>query len=314
MHEKVYIDDGEWRANSGPTARWVSRTPWRRMAVGDRRFQTAGERGRIEAEPVSIELRPEGATETIKVTSDTTLFWRATFEPFKQELRHAYPWIEFIHVKLPPADQHLADDMATGDHRDGMLADLIRDGNSRGVVIDATNQALVLGARIEAATSLDAMHQRVLRARRARGQAAQVFGPRALQLVFPNVDRMAWEDVDSARGMAGLSELRAILAEIEEAAWSVAESGRELDERVRQAYIARFEQAVERLQPSLRGTAIAIAIGTSLGLVTGPLAPVVGLAAGAAQTVASSLIAREAFRSSWMAASQQLRELSERSG
>lgn len=309
MHEKVYVEDGEWRANSGPQANWVAWTPAQRMTEQDRRFQSAAERSLIESEPISISLLPEGATEAIEVTSDTTLFWRATFEPFKRELREAYPWIEFIHVTLPPPDQRIAKEMAEADLRDGMLTDLIPDKHSRGVVIDSTNEALVLGARIGAAPSLDAMHQRVLTARQQRGQAVRVFGHRALQVVFPTVDRMAWEDVDAARGIAGLADLRAILSEIEQAAWSVAESGTGLEEGIRQAYMARFERAVAQLQPSLRGTAIAIAMGTGLGILTGPLAPIVGIAAGAAQTIASNYRARRSFRSSWMAASERLRKI-----
>jgi predicted HD phosphohydrolase len=312
MHDKVYIDDGEWRANSGPEAKWVARTPSSHMAEADRKFQPAAERHRIGSERIAISLRPEGASETIDVASDTSLYWRATFEPFKRELREAYPWLEFINVKLPHPDQQIADAMAQADIRDGHLADLISDSNSRGVVTEATSEAFVLGSRILAAISLDSMHQNVLKARLARGQAAQVFGHHALRLVFPTVDRMAWEDVDSARRLRGLVELRSVLAEVEETAWVVSETGEELDERIRQEYMARSEQAVAQLQPSLPGTAIAIAVGTGIGLVTGPLAPIVGIAAGAGQTVVSSLMARQSYRSSWMATSERLRAASRR--
>ena len=76
-------------------------------------------------------------------------------------------------MKLPRPDQQIADAMAKADAQDGLLADLIPDSNSRGVVIEATSEAFVLGSRILAAISLDSMHQKVLKARLARGQAAR---------------------------------------------------------------------------------------------------------------------------------------------
>jgi hypothetical protein len=257
-----------------------------------------------------MSLLPEGAAEPIEITTDTTLYWRATFEPFKRELRHDYPWIEFIDVALPPPDQQIAEEMTEADLRDGMLAELIPDDRSRGVVIEATDSALVLGTRIYAATSLDPMHQRVVTARTARGQATRVFGHRALQIMFPTVDGMSWDDVDAARRIAGLPDLRALLADIEAAAWSVADTGQELDEAVRQTYLSRFEAEVARIQPSLGETAATMAIGVALTLLTGSLAPIVGAAAGAAYTTTSAVMAARTHDSSWMAAAEHLRKTS----
>lgn len=57
-----------------------------------------------------------------------------------------------------------------------------------------------------------------------------------MSLLFPAVDDMSWDAVDEARNVKGLRELRAVLGEIEEAAWSEAENDRQLDDAVREAY------------------------------------------------------------------------------
>jgi hypothetical protein len=157
------------------------------------------------------------------------------------------------------------------------------------------------------------MHRRVVEARLSRGEARPVYGEHALSLMFPTVDGMTWEEVDQARKLRGLADLRSLLGEIEEAAWSAAESETELDESVREGYQTRFHEAVARLQPSMRGIATGTAVGLAIGLVTGPFAPTaalgapfVGLGAGVASDVAAAVQGRWKYGRSWMAAADRL--------
>lgn len=64
----------------------------------------------------------------------------------------------------------------------------------------------------------------------------------------------------------------------------------------------RFHDAVERLVPSFGTAARSTVVGLGLGLVTGPLAPVVGLTVGVGATVDAAVRGRVGYERSWLAA------------
>lgn len=307
MHDLVLVDDGAWHGHAGPTGSWEMRFPPERLGK-PAEFQTARSRAKAKAGRFFVAVKPTGSPGPARpmVTSDTTIAWEATFEPIKRELPRAYPWLEFLSADLHPDDKRIVKRMVDEDAHDGVLDALIPDQFSRKLVIGGADMALVLGSRMQAAVSMDPMHRRVIEARLRRGQASPIYGADALAILFPTVDGMAWDDVDAARNLKGLPQLRALLAEIEEAAWAVADTDRQLADAVREDYLRRFHDAVARIQPSLRGTALATVVGLGIGLVTGPLAPVVGLAAGAAVTAAGAVNSRLKYERSWLAAASRL--------
>lgn len=220
MHERVFVDAGAWVGHSGPDAMTALRRPKARPP-----FQTGPGRAADGRVPIGVELRIPGAPESIEQTSDTSIAWRATFEPFRDELEHAYPWIEFISIALPPEDRDVVDAMVDEDTADPGVAARMPDRYTRGLVIGNVDHSLVIGSRLHAAVSMDALHRNIVAARVARGQARPSFGMEALGIKFPAVERMTWAEVDEARGIKGLRELRAVLAAVEAEAWERAQTG-----------------------------------------------------------------------------------------
>ena len=313
LHDEVIVDEGMWDGMSGPQGRVEMRLPLHQMPEGVDRFQTAAQRHSARGAEFHFAVRPDDANGGFHdlVRSQTTIHWQATFEPFKRELPHAFPWLVFTAADLRPEDKTLVSRMVDGDLGDGILAESFGDEEfSRRLVIANADFSLVLGSRLGAATSLDGMHRRVIEARVRRGEAAPVYGEHALTVVFPDVTEMSWEEVDEMRRAPGLPDLRVLLAEIEESAWSTAESGSEIDEAVRQEFLRRFYEAVQRLLPDIHGTGRVVALGAGLGLVTGGLALPVGLAAGATQTVIAAAQGRWRYDHSWLAAAERLTRLS----
>ena len=241
------------------------------------------------------------------IHSPTTIAWRPTFEPFRREMPNAYPWMHFESIDLLNEDKQVVSRMVRDDERDSVLPALVSDQNSRKLVIGSANHALVLGSRIGATVSMDAMHSRALSARVARGQASPVFGAGALEIMFPVVDDLTWDEIDGARKIKGMVSLRAILAEVEQEAWAAAEAGQSLDAAVVAEYGNALHREAARLAPSFKGTAISIALGAGLSLVTGPLPLAVGIGVGAAQAVGSAAHSKYEHEHSWIAAADKLR-------
>lgn len=305
MHERVFVDAGAWTGHSGPDAMTALRSPKARPP-----FQTARGRAADGRVPIGVELRIPGTpATTIEQRSGTSVAWRATFEPFRAELEHAYPWFEFISVALLPEDHAIADAMVDEDTADPGVAARMPDKYTRGLVIGNVDQSLVIGSGLVAAVSMDTLHGNIVAARVARGQARPSFGAKALGIKFPAIERMSWADVDEARKLRGLRELRAVLAAVEAEAWDRAQGGGALEREVQRAYQARMDKEIATLPASLRGVAATVGVGLVLGLVTGPLGVAVGLAAGAAQTIVEGVAGRVRYERSWMAAGIKLGRL-----
>jgi len=301
MHDRVFVDAGTWTGVSGPDAVSALRSPKRRDP-----FQTPRGRAADGRVPIHNELRFGGELGTIVQDSDTSIVWRATFEPFRAELERGYPWIEFISIALPDEDRDVADAMVDEDTADPSVATRLPDENTRRLVIGSVDHSLVVGSRLFAAVSMDALHRNIVKARIARGQAWPAFGMEAMAIKFPDLERMTWADVDAARAIEGLRELRAVLADVELDAWEHARTGAALERRVQLRYQERMNEEIAKLPGSWRGLVVTVGVGLVLGLVTGPLGAAVGLAAGAAQTIGERVISRIGFEQSWMAAGIKL--------
>jgi hypothetical protein len=310
MYDQVMVDDGSWHGFAGPGGSLQGR--WRPGQLpGITGFQTAKRRSQSHENPFSLAValpNSSGSFETI-IQSSTSVFWEATFEPIKSELPKAFPWLQFVTYDLLDDDKQTVSEMAHQDADDVVLPRLISDPFSRSLVISGANHSLLLGARMGAAVSLDALHRDVLAVRLARGQAWPVYGERALSILLPEVDRLSWDEIDAARRLRGLSALRAVLADVEEAAWTSAHGEEEFALVVRDQYLARVQIEIQKLQPSLKTIASGAAISVALGLVTGPFAPAVGLAGAAAATAGDALCKRVTYERSWMAAAEKVRRV-----
>ncbi len=310
LHDEVIIDDGLWDGRAGPSGSFELHIPSARSET-PLEYQTARARGRSLGANFHVATKASesaGPPRTV-LKSSTTIGWSATLEPMKREMPRAYPWLHFMSLDLLPEDKGLVSRMVAEDQRDRVLSDLIPDEFSRKLVMGSTNYALVLGGRLEAAVSMDAMHSRALSARVARGQANPVFGSGALQIMFPTIARLSWEELDDARKLRGLQALRGLLATLEAHAWQEAEQGRTLEDSIVQGYVAAMDAEVAKFAPSFKGAAGAVAIGALLSLVTGPLPLVAGLTIGAGQTVAGAARAHHRYERSWMAAANKLHKV-----
>jgi hypothetical protein len=308
LYDHVVVDDGMWDGRSGPTGSWEVRMPLGTYE-GTAELQTPRDRGKAKGSNFYVAAKPSESIAPAHrmISLTTTIGWRATFEPLKRSLPHAYPWLTFGPFDLFPDDKKTVSKMVAQDEGDGVLRGLIPDEFPRKLVIASANFALVLGSRMDATVSLDAMHTRALAARMARGQASSVLGGGALAVVFPSAAALSWEEVDDARNHPGMKSLRARLAEIEAAALEASGGGRAIEVATMQAYADALHRDIERLKPSFRGAVAAVTIGAVISIVTGPLPLVVGVGAGAMEVVAETALARRRHDRSWVAAADRLR-------
>jgi hypothetical protein len=310
MHDHVIVDDGLWTASSGPQGGSEMHVPGN-LLERPAPFQSASKRARAKAGNFYVAMKRDGSPGPahVMVQSSTTIAWRATFDPIKRELPHAYPWIDFVDLGLDAGPAAHVRRMVQDDTRDGVLAGLIPDQFSRKLVIGSANNSLVMGALLGAGISLDAMHQRVVQARLIRGEAHPVYGGHALSVVFPAVDHMDWADVHRVRQHRAMTELRAILAEVEEAAWGLAASGLAMDQAVHDQYRRRFHEAARRLSVSPAETVAATLVGVGIALMTAGHPLLIGVAAGAGYQIGADRFAAAQRQRSWIAAADQLDEI-----
>jgi hypothetical protein len=310
MYDHLILEDGMWEGHAGPTGSFTMRIPSRMPHPTD--YQTPRERALAASGHFQVAVGPDsspGPRHTV-ISSQTTIAWRATLDPIKQEMRKSYPWIEFAEFDLYPDEKDLVSRMVGEDQGDGLLEGRIADEFSRKLVIENADHSLVMGSTLRAAVSLDKLHRQVLNARLARGQAMPVFGSNALEIVLPEVHRLTWEDVDSVRKSRGMANMRVLLAEIEEAAWSEADGGRRLEEAVFRRYANKILHEESRYRPSYRGVVRTLAISVVVSVLAGPLPIVAGVALGAAQVAGGAAAAEHRYRSSWLATVNRLKRVS----
>lgn len=282
LHDRLILEDGSWVGVAGPGGSSEWRHPGH-PGPNDGRWQSARERMSSEREwSLGVKRSGSPGPHQVVVRSATTLSLRASFEPIRRELPHAYPWIDFGSFDLYPEDKALAKRMAAAEVRDGALKGRFDDPFTRQLVADGATKSLLLAARMGAAVRLDGVHREVVAARVLRGEASAVLGQLALKTVVPDVRNLSWEDVDQARRLKGMPRLRAILAEVEAAALERAASGGALEPAILREFHAQYSKAADEggWSPHARG----FAIGAAISLATSPLPLPVGPAAAIALT------------------------------
>lgn len=312
LYDRLALDDGSWRGSAGPGGASEMKAPG--VDGPQMELQAGPERRRAQGGDFYVAIGPSGSAAPLHriVQSPATISWRATFRPIKDELPHAYPWIEFGAAELLPADKRLADRMADDEERAGMLAARFPDQFTRKMVLKGATHSMVLAARMGAALSTDSLHGEVLAAYVARGEGHVVAGPVALLAVVPDVRRLAWSDVDAARRLPGLPRLRAVLAEVERGA----AAGSSFDEAALREYHRQYARAVEEAGGGWGNVGVSVGVGAAVSLVSAPIAGPGGIAAGimlgAAVEVGRHLAGQQSRRNSWMAAADALTEMGRR--
>lgn len=306
LYDHLIVDDGSWHGVSGPEGSMPWRFPPGALEGGPEGFQTAMQRSRAGRSNFWYRIAPTGSTGPgFTLRSPTTINWRATFEPIKKELAAPLPWLDFVVVDVLPEHKPIIRAMVRQDVHDGLLQRTIGDQFSRKLIIESAAHSLVLGSAMGSTVSVDQMHARVLQARIDRGDAAPVFGARAVEVLFPDVMRLSWKDLDAARVLPGLPDLRQVLAEIETTARAGLSAEDALDAAIQDQYRYRLESAVERFRPSVHGAVVPTVIGSVIGMLTIGSAEL-GLVTGASFSIADAHYATRAYSRSWTAAGDLL--------
>ncbi len=315
LHDRVLIEEGRIEAQAGPRA---SMQFWHPSDPSEmERWQTANERRRMVGREFSLAMAPSNAPpdRPLRKTlqSPTSTHWRATFEPLKQELPRAYPWLMFGHLPDPPEMQDAVRRWTWADQTNAHLHDLIPESFVRSLVIKNANLDLAVGGFLGATVSIDALHSAVATARVRRGDARSVLGTRALAILAPNASELDWPDIDDLRRHRDLRHLRAILREVEAAAWDGGTSLDDFDRRVRDEFRDRLVEANDRIAGSMRGKLVGAAVGWAVGELSTALAvgvPFVGGVVGGLAGMAADTVVEARARPRWLAAYRTLRDRS----
>lgn len=183
----------------------------------------------------------------------------------------------------------------------------------RNLIIKGLHRDLLVGAALGAAVNVDRFHARILAARVTDGSVLPLFGPQALTILVPEVRDLSWSDVAQVRANRGLRQYRAVLREVEEAAWDESSSPPEFARLVHQRFQARLLQVIDasslprRLVRAILGVAVGEMLGVVLTQAPG-VGAVVGMAASAAKETAGWT------RRRWVGTHQALRKIAQRPG
>jgi hypothetical protein len=166
----------------------------------------------------------------------------------------------------------------------------------RSIVHENLNLDLASAAVLGMHLAPDALHQPMLHAKAAASQVElHGSGERTLWAVLPNIAEATWEDVASLRKDPGLSDLRAKLAEIDDATLD----GEDLYQATFQAALDDAEQRRPRWFVS--------GLWSVVNLLSGPIAPVLATA-GVANDVRRSWRADRRWTAALVRARQRLRQ------
>lgn len=175
--------------------------------------------------------------------------------------------------------------------------EILTDRTARVAVTHHALHDLAVGARTGSVVLTDELHGRVLRMIRT---GDVIDGRNALEVVYPNVADLSWDDIDQIRRHPGVRSLRTQLRYIEAAA---SESGRIDDRRVLRQLGRDLDRANERTSRGgrvLRG-GLKLAFGEVIGLVATAAAgaPIPG-AGSIAVAGAAELKRGIAYRRHWI--------------
>ncbi len=281
------------------------------------RWQTPGERGSATGAQHYVAVRPTGAPDAAPfhplVQTDAAFSWRATFEPFRNELPgSAAKWLSFGHVTDDGPAMEVVRGWESSDrleqfrhYRLGPRPKAHRDGPFvHGAILAAGYHDLAVAATSGVAISIDHRHRLAVDARLRAGDARPLGGHYALQLLLPT--EFSWSDVPDLRNHRALRDYRAIVREVEAEALRTDRSVAEIDDRIHRDYERRLAAAAAKGIP-FGGRVALQAVGFILGAAADSAAPLIGGAAMAGATFVASEAVTHAARPRWLAVDRRLR-------
>jgi hypothetical protein len=301
LHDEVYLEDGVFSAFAGPGGGSSVTMHGESLA----RWQTTRQRHELQGATHHVGARREGGDADgpmhAVIVTPATYSWRASFEPFRDELpSSAARWLNFGHITDNASMRRIVQDWQRVDRLVSYGGDRRRPSLEHHFVtktiLDATYKDLAAAAVAGVSVSIDRRHQTAVRARVTAGDATPVGGHHALGLVVPG--DISWSDVDELRRMRGMRDYRAVVRDIEAMAFAAGGSGLEIDARTRREYQARVDRAIAGM--SLGGRAAMQLVGFVAGAVADSAQPFIGgaVASGAAFVVQEAIQA--ARRPTWL--------------
>jgi hypothetical protein len=290
FYNRFLVEGGQMSIQAGPQGS----SAWRHGhdPESEAKWQTPSGRKRAQEVPFSLSMAEEthygvpapGPYRQV-FSSQTSIDWRPTFEPFQKELPPDCDWVVFGNPEpMRPESKKLADKWKRFDDRNGALNRLVSENFVRSRLVDDISTDLAVGASGGWDVSVDRFHGRVISARFEGDAAVKIHGV-ALPILVPRVGHLAWDDVAAIRRMKAMERLRDVLREVEMEAFEVASSGGDLEQAVRRAYDRKLRDAagnVEGVRSAIGHSLVDFVVGTGMGYATFGLslvAPVVGAAA-----------------------------------
>lgn len=292
LYERILLEHGVIQVHAGPTGSFMTRhvpdsgTP--------SAWQTATQRGKVQASTFGVGVGRETtpgipATEiNTLMSSQATIGWVGTLEPFRSELPVGCDWIDYFYrpQSHPAHVSELARRWSSRDEMNQVLAKEFPDRYVRSRIISNANEELAIAAVAGVVLSADPLHIRViaLRLDAETNWSAQGF---ALPILLPTVVDLDWAAIANLRRDRGIEYLRKTLREVETEALELAVSGGDLEEQIHRTYERRLASAVGRVDSlgvvarrTLAGFGIGTAAGFATSFITGPLGVLAGSALG----------------------------------
>jgi hypothetical protein len=309
LHDAVNLEQGFHLSWAGPdgsssmTSHSEQGEPW--QTTFDRRKRT----GAVHHFAMRLDSAPADTPMRAMIVTPASFSWRATFEPFRQELpASAASWLHFGWYDDSPESKQLVRDWETADRMAAYRRDGLKPRRApaqgqfvRDKILDGAYNDLALAAIARVGVSLDRRHHIGVQARLAAGDAKPVGGQYALDVLFP-ID-IGWGDVPELRAMRGFRDYVAVVRELEQLSLADASTLGELDDRIKARYRARVAKAAEQLAFGGRVTmaTISLVVGAAAGVVN----PGLGVAAAAGSFVAQEAIGL-ARQPRWMSVHRRL--------
>lgn len=161
FYDHLFLEAGIFTASAGPNGSSGFVSP--PTEAHPARWQTPAERraGTGDSFMVLIDGR-------VAVSSEASISWSATLQPFADELPPGIDWVEFVKSSNPTGEaDRLAQRWRLNDQRNGALESAIPVRFVRNLVIDNANRDLVLAVAAGAAVTIDRLHNQVVAQRSA---------------------------------------------------------------------------------------------------------------------------------------------------
>ena len=233
---------------------------------GAAQWQTARERANQSEFSVRVRSSTAGPSDPFVevIRSSTTLAWRATFEPFRQELPQDANWVRFVVIDHSmPEVQQLAARLSSVDERNPALRALLPESFERGTVVNGANADFAAATHAGVAVSMDALHSRVVSARLEAGQASNDARVAALPIMFPEASSLSWTEIANIRKLRGFEDWRRMMREI--TAEAIADEQHSWATAVASAHARQLRIANEQLASLHLPVEV---VGAFMGLVT----------------------------------------------